>query len=117
MLSEDRKEAIKKYKEYMEQEDETDYDNSKVIGEEAYQILCLARRQVEVRKRLDEILIGIGASEEEYRLIKAGKRRMDLTEYKIKYAEQALNYKYTYKEIGNNIGISDTGIRNLLRRN
>ncbi len=39
---------------------------------------------------------------------------MGLMEFKIKYVEQALNYKYTYKEIGNNIGISDTGIRNLL---
>jgi len=80
MLSKDRKEAIKKYKECMEQEEETDYDNSKVIGEEAYQILCMTRKQIKQRKRLDEILIETGVSEEGYRLIKAGKRRMDLTE-------------------------------------
>jgi len=117
MLSRDRIEAIKKYKEYMEQEEETNYDNSKTIGEEAYQILCMTRNQVKERKRLDEILIETGVSEEGYRLIKAGKRRTDLTKYKRKYAEEALNYKYTYKEIGNNIGMSDTGIRNLLNRN
>ncbi|HNR04262.1 MAG TPA: hypothetical protein PKU88_11225 [Bacillota bacterium] len=117
MLSKDRKEAIKKYKEYMEQDEEIDYDNSKAIGEEAYQIMCLTRKQVKERKRLDEILIGTGVSEEGYWLIKAGKRRMDLTDYKVKYAQEALSHKYSYKEIGDNIDMSDTGIRNLLKRN
>lgn len=117
MLSEDRELALKKYREYMEQEEEADYDSSKVIGEEAYQIFCMTRRQIGERKRLDEILIETGVSEEGYRLIKAGKRRMDLTKYKVKYAEEALCFKYTYREIGNNIGMSDTGVRNLLRRN
>ena len=117
MLSRDRKEAIRKYKEYMEQEADTDYDNSNVIGEEAYQMLCMTRKQVKERKSLDEILMYTGVSEEGYRLIKAGKRRSDLTGYKVKYGKEALNYKYTYKEIGSNIGMSDTGIRNLLIRN
>lgn len=117
MLSSDRVEAVGKYKEYMEQEEETDYDNSKVIGEEAYQILCMTRKPVKERIRLDEILVWTGVSEEGYNLIKAGKRRMDLTDYKVKYAKEALSHKYTYKEIGSNINMSDTAIRNLLKRN
>jgi hypothetical protein len=59
MLSDDRKDAIIKYGEYMKQDEQKDYDNVKLIGEEAYQIMCSAKKKVEQRKSLDEILIGL----------------------------------------------------------
>jgi REP element-mobilizing transposase RayT len=62
MLSGNRKDALSKYREYMKQEEQMDYDNVKVVGEEAYQIMCSAKKKVEQKKRLDEILIGLGIS-------------------------------------------------------
>jgi hypothetical protein len=116
MLSDDRKDAISKYKEYMKQEEQTDYDNVKVVGEEAYQIMCSTKKKVEQKKRLDEILIGLGMSGEIYELIKSGSRRRDLTGYKINYLKEALKMNYTNAEIGYNIGISESAVRNMINR-
>lgn len=116
MLSSDRKEAINKYREHMQQEEQTDYDNIKVVGEVAYQIMCSTKKKVEQKKRLNEILIDQGLSQEQYELIKKGSRRRELTEYKVNYAIEAIRLNYTHKEIGENIGMSDTAIRNLMKR-
>jgi len=114
MLSSDRKEAINKYIEYMRQEEQTDYDNMKVVGEEAYQIMCSTKKKVEHRKRLDEILIGLGISQEIYELIKSGSRRRDLTTFKIAYLKEAKRLNYTQKEMGCNIGITESAVRCML---
>ena len=116
MLSSDRKEAISKYRDYMQQEEQTDYENVKVVGEEAYQIMCSTKKKVEHKKRLDEILIDQGLSQEQYELIKGGSRRRDLTEYKVIYAREAVRLKYTHIEIGKNIDMSDTAVRNMIKR-
>ena len=116
MLSGDRKDAISKYREYMKQEEQTDYDNVKVVGEEAYQIMCSAKKKVEQKKRLDEILIGLGISREIYELIKKGSRRRDLTVYKINYLKESQKLNYTQVEMGRNISISESAVRNMINR-
>jgi uncharacterized HAD superfamily protein len=116
MLSSDRQEAISKYQEYMQQEEETDYDKVKILGEEAYQIMCSTRIRVEQKKRLDEILMDQELSQEQYELIKEGSRRRDLTKYKVNYIKEAIKLKYTHKEIGINISMSDAAVRNLISR-
>jgi len=116
MLSKDRKEAINQYKEHMRQEEQTDYDNVKVVGEEAYQILCSTKKKVEQRKRLDEILIGMGISQEIYELIKSGSRRRDLTIHKISYLKEAIRLNYTHEEMGHNIGITESAVRSMISR-
>ncbi len=116
MLSSDRKEAISKYGDYMQQEEQTDYDNIKVVGEEAYQIMCSTKKKVEHKKRLDEILIDQELSQEQYELIKGGSRRRDLTAYKVIYAIEAARLKYTHVEIGKNIAMSDAAVRNMIKR-
>lgn len=116
MLSKDRREAISRYSEYMEEEEQTDYDNTKIVGEEAYQIMCSTRKRIEQKKRLDEILIGQGISQEIYELIKNGSRRRDLTIYKTNYLKEALKMNYTHEEIGANIGISESAVRSLINR-
>lgn len=116
MLSEDRDEALKQYVEYMDEKEKEDYDNKTAIGDEAYIILCKTRKKVEQRKRLDEILIETEVSDKDFENIKKGSRKRNLTKYKIEYAKAAVELKYTYKEIGNNIGMTDTAIRNLLSR-
>jgi REP element-mobilizing transposase RayT len=117
MLSNDRKESIKRYIEYMKQEEKMDYENVKVVGDEAYQLMCSTKRIIETKKRLDEILFYQGMSQEIYELIKNGSRRRDLTEYKIKYVKEGMRLNYTHQEIAKNIGMTAPAVRNLISRN
>ena len=78
--------------------------------------MCSTMKKVEQKKRLDEILIGLGVSREIYELIKNGSRRRDLTIYKINYLKSALKLNYTYEEMGRNIGISESAARNMINR-
>lgn len=116
MLSPNRKEAISKYQEYMKQEEQTDYDNIRAIGEEAYQIMCSTMKKAKQKKSLDEILIGLEISQETYELIKHGSRRRDLTIYKVNYLKAAQELNYTFEEMGHNIGITESAVRNILNR-
>ena len=114
MLDIDRKESIRKYKELMKEYEEVDYENGKVIGDEAYQLMCLSKRKKEDRKRLDEILIDTGVNNEDYELIKSGSRKRKLTKYKLSYAKSALALRYTYKEIAQNIRITESSVKDLI---
>jgi putative transposase len=117
MLSNDRQEAINKYIEYMKQEEKMDYESAKVVGDEAYQLMCSTKRNIEPKKRLDEILFDQGMSQEVYELIKNGSRRRDLTEYKINYVKEGMRLNYTHQEIAKNIGMTAPAVRNLISRN
>ena len=117
MLAADRNKAVKKYMELMSEREEKDYEKEKIIGDEAYQLMCLSRRKTEERKRLDEILIETGISEEDYALVKSGSRKRRLTQYKLEYAKAALALRYTYKEIAHNINITESSVKDLIYRN
>lgn len=108
-ISKDRNLAIKQYKEFMEEIDDTEYKEDKV-GKEAFRLVVGKRSPVVVRKRLDEILIDTGVSDLEYKLIKEGSRKRSLKGFKAAYAKKALELNYTYKEIGQNIKLSDVAI-------
>jgi REP element-mobilizing transposase RayT len=117
MLNKDRKSAVKKYRELMLVKADTDYDNMRAIGDEAYQIMCMSRRRNESsRMRLDEILFSTGIEMTDYLLVKAGSRKRDLTVYKLEYIRAALNLKYTNREIGQNIGFTESAIKQLIAR-
>ena len=83
------------------------YEENKIIGDEPYQIMMSTRKREIERMRLDEILASIGASIEEFALIKGGSRKRDLTKYKYEYIKNAIALKYTHREIGENINITD----------
>ena len=117
MLDANRNEAIKKYIEFMSEKVEKDYSKEKIIGEEAYQLMCLSRRKTEERKRLDEILIETGISQEDYALVKSGSRKRKLTQYKLEYAKTAASLKYAYKEIVHNINITGSSIIDMIYKN
>ena len=117
MLDADRNKAVKKYMELMSEREEKDYEKEKIIGDEAYQLMCLSRKKTEERKRLDEILIETGISEEDYVLVKSGSRKRRLTQYKLEYAKAALALRYTYKEIAHNINITESSVKDLIYRN
>ena len=116
MLDKSIEVALTKYIEFMKELDETDYENINIVGEEAYQLIIQSKRNKVTRKRLDEILIETGLSLDEYNLIKQGSRKRNLTEYKLKYIESAIENKYTFSEIGKNINISDSGVKDMIDR-
>ncbi len=117
MIDGDRNKAIKLYKKLMSDEEEMDYEKENIIGEEAYQLMCLSRIKTEERKRLDEILVGTGISSENYALIKEGSRKRSLTRYKLEYTRAALLLDYTYKEIAQNINSTESSVKNMIYRN
>jgi REP element-mobilizing transposase RayT len=116
MLDDNSKEANQKYKELMLEKAEEDYEKVKVIGDEAYQIMCSTKKKSIERKRLDEILIDTGISMEDYALIKVGSRKRNLTIFKVEYARAALLLKYTNKEIGENIKTTESAIKELIAK-
>ncbi len=119
MLSPDRGQAIKLYREYMELQEEEDikrFEEVKIIGDETYQIMMSTRKHEAERMKLDEILIATGASMEEFDLIKGGSRKRDLTKYKYEYIKHAIALKYTHREIGDNINIADASVRDILKK-
>ncbi len=116
MLDKDREEAIKKYRELMLEKVEADYEQLKVIGDEAYQLMCSSKKKSVERKRLDEILIDTGISTEDYQLVKEGSRKRSLTSYKVEYARATLALKYTNKEIGNNIKTTESAIKEMIAK-
>lgn len=116
MLSSNVVESRRKYEELMREEETTDYDKMKVIGDEAYQVLCASRKKEQQRERLDEILIKIVVSEEDYNLIKQGSRQRRLTEYKLKYAKEAIKQYYTYQELGQNMRMTGNAVKEMINR-
>lgn len=114
-LADDRLLAIKKYVEFMAEEDDADYEETDVIGDDSFLLASAYRTEAPDRKRLDEILIDTGLSLDDYRLVKAGSRQRHLTAYKRLYIKAALEQKYTLKEIGANIGLSDVAVFKLLQ--
>lgn len=114
MLNVERAEAIKQYKELMAEKEEREFDNMKVVGDEAYRIMCMSKKKTDERKPLDAILKETGIGEEEYQLVKAGSRKRKLTPYKLAYARAALALKYTYKEIGLNINAAESSVKDMV---
>lgn len=92
MISMDRKIAINLYIEYMRnsEEDSVDFDDKKIIGDDAYEIMMSSRKVKPVRKRLDEILMDTGINLHQYELIKSGSRKRELTKFKVEYIKKAM---------------------------
>ncbi|MCQ1528792.1 transposase [Lutispora saccharofermentans] len=116
MLDKDTIGAIHKYKEFMAEPEEMNYSTLKAIGDEAYVVLCMSRKEEKQRRRLDELLFDTGISLIEYEQIKSGSRKRKLTEYKLRYAIAAKEEHYTLKEIGEHIGMTAISIKNMLDR-
>ena len=112
MLSSNRMEAIKKYIEYMdgefraEQFDPSTFEDVEAIGSNRFKEQMLTEYNTD-RMNLDDILKEVCPSEDEYNLIKSSSRKRYLMEYKAEYVKKARDFNYSYREIGENIGISD----------
>ncbi|MDO7788643.1 REP-associated tyrosine transposase [Desulforamulus aquiferis] len=116
MMSDNRAEAIKKYSAYVEQEDEEEYDEIDVLGDESFVLAIQPSKKSPTRKDLDQILRDTNLSSTDFEHLKRGSRRRDLIRYKVDYVREALLQGYTLKEIGENIGISATAVIKLTKR-
>lgn len=116
IFSEDRKKAIKKYIEFIENIDliEEDLEIIKTLEKIPQEILW----DIEPKERLslDEILYSTGANEEEIKLIKSGSRKRNLTSYKLAYIKLAQQEGYTLKAIAQHIGCTPSALSNLLSK-
>lgn len=119
-FSANRIEAIKRYTEYMETEEEDwkaikyRLENSSIIGTDEFIMEIQGKKH---RQSLDELLKRCCPTEEEFKLIKNGSRERYLTDYKVEYISMAKREGYTYKEIGENIGITGAAARSLIVEN
>jgi len=116
ILSQEKRDALRKYELLMDEEDDTDYDNDGPALVEDFLPFPQPEPQTgnRARKSLDEILADTGVSPADFRLIKEGSRKRHLTPYKILYAKEAIRQEYSLKEIGSNISLSDAAIFKLV---
>jgi putative transposase len=117
MLSPDLCEAKNKYIDFINMSNDVNYENVDIVGDEAFKILYTSKsKQLQGRKKLDEILMDTGLSIEEFDLIKMGSRKRNLTTYKIEYIRNSLGNNYTLKEIGSNITVSGRAVQEIVER-
>lgn len=117
MFSAERKIAIKKYSEFMVDEETGEYENT--VGNGKTPEGCASAEIEEERinrKPLDEILLATGVNEQEFQMIKSGSRKRRLTGFKLAYAREAIKSNYKMKAIGENIKVSDVAIVDMLTR-
>lgn len=119
MLSTESTKAVNKYKDFLDKEEKENYEEYKVIGQTSDFRERECGRSVQSipgQKSLNEILLGVGVSEQDFDLIKRGSRQRGLTGYKVLYIKEALKEKYSLKAIGENIQVSDVAVLDLKKR-
>jgi REP element-mobilizing transposase RayT len=117
MISSDLAEAKRQYKEWMDRAEDENYDAVSIIGDDAFKILYESKsKPIVSKKSLDEILLETGLSADDFNLLKTGSKKRSLTNYKVLYIREALEKSYTLKEIGRNINISNSAVKELLER-
>lgn len=79
MLSNDREKAIRQYIAFMEQEDNTNYEQMDLVGDSSFMITIKPPKKEPAKKSLDEILASTGVCPAEFALIKNGSRMFAIT--------------------------------------
>lgn len=115
IFSENRKEAIRLYKSFMEDEGREGasfFEEGQYIEEKKDRSIShsIKGSQVSSKKGLDEILLEVSEDKDIFEDIKAGSRKRSLSQYKKEYIKRALASNYTMKEIGENISVSEVAI-------
>ena len=121
-FSSDRNTAIKQYIKYMDapgMEESTKFEDTDAIGEKEENEETVETEEQEkdaVILSLDDILNKVTENDKTiiYK-IKSGSRIRELTQYKKMYVMKALSFKYTMKEIGENIGITKAAVLKLTK--
>jgi putative transposase len=120
MLSTNRFEAMKKYYQLMNEPEDNeiyDYTNIKLEYPDTFlkgEVIKSLESRPSRRETLDEIINSLNLNQENKNLIKSGSRKRHLNNIKLQFIYEALKYKYTHKEIGEFIGISQPAVTKLL---
>ena len=118
MLSLNRTKAIENYIElmdekYIDNENMKDvYERSLIIGTDEFKRSIEGAKDIDFSD-LDRILRQACPGDEEFELIKKGSRKRYLTKYKRRYIELSKEEGYSYDEIGENISVTRSAIRNI----
>ncbi|MBF8984882.1 transposase [Lutibacter sp. B2] len=118
ILSENRKEAIKLYRGFMDGEEEEErsfFEEGLCIGENQIEIKRIELKKND-KKNLDEILYEATQDKKLYEEIKKGSRKRNLSIYKKEYIKRSLASNYKMKEIGENISISEVAVFKIKNR-
>lgn len=111
MLSENRSQAIRAYKEFMDENKKEDievFEQVDIIGR--VNTIALDNYLKKEKESLDEILHRVTNDEKIFKEIKAGARKRYLSAYKKEFIEIALKENYRMKDIGASISISDAAV-------
>lgn len=115
MFSKDRKKAIVEYSKFMDEETferSEEFEDIKIIGDRVpFEKVSYDNKP---KESLDDILRQITFDEADYKLIKKASRKRSLTGLKIRYIEECLRRNYSMEDIGNNIGISQSAVSQLM---
>lgn len=119
MISLNRIEAIKAYIDLMEKETivnnslKGSFKNKDVIGSDEFKDFLKIAEYKPID--LDTLLEKACPRLEEFQYIKEGSRKRYLTEYKKRYISLARKEGYNYREIGENINVTASSVRNILK--
>lgn len=123
VISENKRLAIKQYLELVNRDDHksgpsADYEEIKRLFNYNDKPLFYNNQDTIIpeKKSLDEILISLNFDSEFKELIKSGSSKHLLTPYKIEFIKTALSSKYTLKEIGEFLSISQSAMSKFLSR-
>ena len=105
-----RTDAIKTYIDFMDENKKEDiavFEDTDIIGKVTTATLDSI---MEKKRTLDDILWQIANDQKIYDEIKSGSRKRYLSSYKKEFIEFAMKFRYTMKEIGDSISISDVAV-------
>ena len=71
---------------------------------------------IDIRRSLEQILMEVVDTKEQFDLIKIGSRKRYLTPYKFQYIKLAIKENYSFNDIGKFISVSDVAVLDLYRR-
>jgi len=120
ILSSDKSAAVRKYKKLVGVKEtgneEKDFEMIKHEfkindSKPKYEVNQTIARKV---KSLEAILDALNLEIEEKEMIKSGSRKRNLTIYKIKFIQEAINNKYKLSEIGEFLNTSQSAVSNIL---
>jgi REP element-mobilizing transposase RayT len=114
-ISADRQFAINEYLRLIQDDEVKSYDKFHAIGDGAFlQSVKQAEGAVNDDKvSLDDLLLSVAGSRENYDQIKSGSRRRELVSLKSDYISKAHDEGYSYKEIAHSIKISRAAVSKL----
>jgi len=114
MLSQDRKQALSLYNQYMLQVESEDYEGGEFIGEEPatnHPSIPKPGENQPMPRTLEDILQEIVSSPEEYHLLCSGSRRRALTPLKRLFIREGVKHGYTFQEIGSFLSKSASAVQ------